>query len=267
MSFLNTVPLVWGLLKEAKHPNLVLSMATPADCAEHLRRGEADLGLVPVAEIARQGLPVLPGTCISSDGPVRSILLISRKPWEEIRTLAGDANSRTSVVLAQIILRDRFGVAPTVRCQPPVLEAMLANADAALLIGDSALHVDPDSLPYAVLDLGEEWKLLTGLPMVFAAWAGPAALEAPWLEAALRDSLSHGQANVDDIVEQVAATHGVDAQMAHHYLTHHIRFWLEEREMAGMAEFLRRGRAHGLLPEAAGNDSGRSETFEEVEQP
>lgn len=267
MSFLNTVPLVWGLLTERKHPNIVLSMATPADCAEQLRKGEADLGLVPVAEIARQQLPVLPGSCISSDGPVRSILLISQKPWEEVSTLAGDANSRTSVVLAQIILRDRFGVAPTLSSQPPVLEEMLANADAALLIGDSALHVDPDSLPYQVLDLGEEWKRLTGLPMVFAAWAGPAALEAPWLEAALRDSLCYGQANVDDIVEQVSASHGVDAQMAHHYLTHHIRFWLEERELAGMAEFLRRARAHRLLPESAGAQRSESETFEEVEQP
>lgn len=245
--FLNTLPLVWGFLHTPGELGLCLEMASPAECAERLRRGDADLGLVPVAEIARQGLPVLPGTCISSDGPVRSILLVSRKPWAEVKSLSADWNSRTSVVLAQIVLWERFGVRPQVAAHAPSLEAMLAEADAALLIGDAALQVEPASLPYAVLDLGEEWQRLTGLPMVFAAWAGPAAAQSPWLEGALRESLGFGVENLDDIVEQEAARHGVGQDLARSYLSENIRFLLGDHEMAGMREFVKRGEAMGLI--------------------
>jgi predicted solute-binding protein len=265
--FLNTVPLVWKLLQEPGDRRLCLEMASPADCAERLRRREADLGLVPVAEIARQALPVLPGTCISSDGPVRSILLVSGKPWPEVRTLAADCHSRSSVVLAQIVLCERFGVRPTVAAQPPSLDAMLATADAALLIGDAALQVEPSSLPYAVLDLGEEWKRLTGLPMVFAAWAGPAAAECAWLEDVLRESLRHGMANLDAIVEQEAARHGVGKELARTYLSENIRFVLGDRELQGMQEYLRRGEEMGLirrpgLSPASGGAAGKKTSAE-----
>jgi predicted solute-binding protein len=242
-------------------------MASPADCADRLRRGEADLGLVPVAEIARQSLPVLPGTCIASDGPVRSILLVSRKPWEAVRTLSADRNSRTSVVLAQIILEERFGVRPVVSAHAPSLEAMLAEADAALLIGDAALQVDPASLPYAVLDLGEEWQRLTGLPMVFAAWAGPAAVQSPWLEGTLRESLADGIANLDVIVEQEAARHSVGGDLARSYLTENIRFLLGERELAGMREYLRRGESMGLIRRECAGGITAEELLAEVPLP
>jgi predicted solute-binding protein len=265
--FLNTLPLVWGLLRAPGTPRLHLEMASPADCADRLRRGEADLGLVPVAEIARQSLPVLPGTCIASDGPVRSILLVSRKPWEAVRTLSADRNSRTSVVLAQIILEERFGVRPVVSAHAPSLEAMLAEADAALLIGDAALQVDPASLPYAVLDLGEEWQRLTGLPMVFAAWAGPAAVQSPWLEGTLRESLADGIANLDVIVEQEAARHSVGGDLARSYLTENIRFLLGERELAGMREYLRRGESMGLIRRECAGGITAEELLAEVPLP
>ncbi|MDZ7639880.1 MAG: menaquinone biosynthesis protein [Bryobacterales bacterium] len=261
--YLNTLPLIWGLLAgTCSHP-VELSMASPADCAERLRKGEADLGLVPVAEMARQRLPLLPGTCISSDGPVRSILLVSRKPWREVATLVADVNSRTSVVLAQIVLQALFGVRVSVEAQPPSLPEMLSSADAALLIGDAALHVDPSTLPFRVLDLGEEWQRLTGLPMVYAAWAGPAVHDAPWLEAVLVESLAHGEANLDAIVEQEAANHGVERALASQYLSRNIRFHLGERERAGMAEFLRRAVAMELIvPESA--EQAPSPALEEV---
>lgn len=265
--FLNTLPLVWGLQHGPSPADLSLEMASPAECAERLRRREADLGLVPVAEIHRQGLPVLPGTCISSDGPVRSILLISRKPWAQVQTLSADWNSRTSVVLAQIILKERFGARPTVSAQAPSLEAMLAEADAALLIGDAALQVDPVTLPYAVLDLGEEWQRLTGLPMVFAAWAGPAVLQSPWLEETLRESLADGMANLDVIVEQEAALHGVSRDLARSYLAENIRFLLGERELAGMQEYLRRGESMGLIRREHAGGAAAEELLAEVPLP
>lgn len=245
--YLNTLPLVWSLRAGQAQGRIALSVASPADCAERLRAGTADLGLVPVAEMARQALPIVPGTCISSDGPVRSILLVSRVPWEQVRTLAADCNSRTSVVLAQVVLQERFGLRVSVQSRPPSLHEMLSGADAALIIGDAALHIDPASIPYRYLDLGEEWRRISGLPMVYAVWAGPAAASSPWLEAVLADSLAYGEANLDAIVEQEAANFGVEAGFARHYLSHHVRFHLGKREHAGLEAFLGRGEALGLI--------------------
>src|ERR1051326_3866772 len=134
-----------------------LRFALPSECADQLARGEADIGIVPVIEMARQGLDYFPGTGIACHGPVRSILLISKVPFREIRTLATDSGSRTSVMLTRIILAERFGVQPRLISRPADLAPMLGEADAALLIGDPALRVDPNSLPFQVLDLGLEW--------------------------------------------------------------------------------------------------------------
>src|SRR5689334_4616021 len=149
-----------------------LDFRIPAGCAEQLASGAADYGIVPSFELTRQNLAVVPGAGIASHGPVRSILLISSRPASEIRTVAMDSSSRTSVQLARVILDRRYGVRPRSIPHIPDLEAMLRAADAALIIGDPALRIDPDLLPYHVYDLGAEWQELTNLPMVFAVWAG-----------------------------------------------------------------------------------------------
>src|SRR5450631_3317414 len=149
-----------------------LRFALPSECADQLASGRADIGIVPVIEMARQGLDYFPGTGIACHGPVRSILLISKVPFKEIRTLVTDSGSRTSAMLSQVILAEKFGVRPRVFSHPADLAEMLGKADAALLIGDAALRVDPDTLPFETLDLGAEWVTMTGLPMVFAVWAG-----------------------------------------------------------------------------------------------
>ena len=111
VSYQNTVPLVWGLLhKPELQPVFDLRFAVPSRCADELRSGEADLGIVPVIEMARQKLAYFPELGISSMGPVRSILLISKVPFREIQTLATDSGSRTSVMLSRIILAEKFGV-------------------------------------------------------------------------------------------------------------------------------------------------------------
>ncbi len=163
VSFLNTCPLVWGLQYGPQQDIFDLSFEIPSVCAERLADGSADIGLVPVIEAKRQGLDFAPGLGIACDGPVRSILLVSHVPAPEIRTIAVDSSSRTSVALTEIILRERFGVTPRMAAHPPDLTAMLESADAGLVIGDPALRFHPDELPYHVYDLGQEWKWLTGL--------------------------------------------------------------------------------------------------------
>ena len=105
VNFLNTVPLVWGLLHERGREYVDLSFALPSACSDSVAAGHADIGLVPLVEIARQGLEIVPGVGICCQGPVRSILLVSRVPFTAIRTLAADSSSRTSVELARLILR------------------------------------------------------------------------------------------------------------------------------------------------------------------
>jgi predicted solute-binding protein len=134
--------------------------------------GVADVGLVPVFEVDRLGLAWFPSLGIASRGAVRSILLISKVHPKKIKTLAADSGSRTSVQLARIILAERHGCLPELTTAAPIIDTMLESADAALLIGDAALSVDPVECGLTCLDLGEEWTDLTGLPMVFAVWAG-----------------------------------------------------------------------------------------------
>ena len=244
VSYLNTVPLVWGLLRDpAQRAIFDLGFAVPSICADQLAAGEADIGIVPLIEIARQKLDYFRGCGISSDGPVRSILLISKVPFRSIRTLATDSGSRTSVMLSRIILAEKFGCEPQVVSHTPDLAAMLGTADAALLIGDAALRVDPKALPLETLDLGEEWTKLTGLPMVFAVWAGHRQhIREPYGEALLA-SCRYGLAHVEDIIREESTQRGFAESLVRQYLTRHIRFEFSDPHYAAIDTFLKRAAA------------------------
>jgi len=246
VSYLNTVPLVWGLQHAPiSHPSgtglrdtFDLRFALPSECADQLASGQADIGIVPVIEMARQGLDYFPGTGIACHGPVRSILLISKVPYPEIRTLATDAGSRTSAMLAQVILAEKFGVKPRVFSHPAHLATMLGQADAALLIGDAALRVDPASLPFETLDLGEEWTAMTGLPMVFAVWAGrKEVIREPYGRIFL-ESCRYGLSHMDDMVRAEASGRHFSEALVRRYLTQHIVFELSERDYEGMRLYI-----------------------------
>lgn len=236
VSFLNTVPLVWGMLHGEQQGLFDLSFCLPSECAERLADGRADVGIVPVMEMARQGLDIVPGTGIACRGPVRSILLISKVPFERVRTLAADSSSRTSVELARIILARRFGAAPVLTRHAPDWQSMLAAHDACLVIGDPALRIDPAQLPYACLDLGAEWLSLTGLPMVFAVWAGRGArqVRAGDFEASYR----FGAARIGEIAAAEHARRAISRELAYSYLTENIKFIIGPEESAGLQRFL-----------------------------
>jgi chorismate dehydratase len=238
VSYLNTAPLVWGMLHGPQHGEVELSFSIPSRCAEQVEQRVVDAGLVPVAEVARQELEMAPGLGIACAGAVRSILLFSRLPWSRIRTLAADASSRTSVELARVILRERYGAEPALTACEPVLEKMLAGADAALIIGDPALRLNPEELPFEHLDLGSEWLELTGLPMVFAAWAGQPGLPLDRVERVTRGSYEFGRARLDEIVATAAIERGIAPALADRYLRQHIRYELGRKEHDGLQAFL-----------------------------
>jgi chorismate dehydratase len=241
VSYLNTVPLVWGL-QHSPDPLLRdtfdLRFALPSVCADQLATGQADIGIVPVIEMARQGLEYFPGTGIACHGPVRSILLISKVPFKEIRVLATDSGSRTSAMLAQVILAERFGVRPQVFSHPAHLSEMLDKADAALLIGDAALRVDPSTLPYETLDLGAEWIAMTGLPMVFAVWAGRREIVREPYGRIFLESCRYGLTHMDDMVAAEASARQFPADVVRRYLTQHIVFELGEKDYEGMRLYI-----------------------------
>ncbi|MEQ1885586.1 MAG: menaquinone biosynthesis protein [Bryobacteraceae bacterium] len=240
VSYLNTVPLVWGFLHDPALRGIIdLEFALPSVCADRLRSGAADIGIIPVIEMARQNLDYIRGVGITSDGPVRSILLFSKVPFNEIRTLATDTGSRTSVMLSRVILAEKYGAKPKVFSHPPDLQTMLATHDAALLIGDAALDVEPSQIPYACLDLGDEWTRMTGLPMVFALWSGKPERIAEPLGEAFRASCRYGMAHLDDIVPLEAKRLGYTEQLVRDYFTRYVSFDMTDRHYAGLQQYLK----------------------------
>lgn len=238
VSYLNTTPLVWGMLHGRQQGMFDLDFRIPAGCADEMAAGRADIGIVPSFELTRQDLEIIPGAGIACHGPVRSILLISSRPAERIRTLAADSSSRTSVQLARIILERKFGARFESTPHPPELETMLRAADAALIIGDPALRIDPSALPYHVYDLGAEWMEMTGLPMVFAVWAARRGVVTPEITEAFRDSCALGRASLDEIVKTESTRRGLPADLVREYLRTHIVHELGERDYQGLERFL-----------------------------
>jgi len=251
VSYLNTSPLVWGMLHGPQQGIFDLDFRIPAGCADQLASGGADIGIVPSFELTRQNLEVIPGAGIACHGPVRSILLVSTRPASDIRTLAVDSSSRTSVELARVILSRKFGCEPKFSSHPPALETMLQAADAALIIGDPALHIDPARLRYYVYDLGAEWVEMTGLPMVFAVWAARPGVVTPEVAEAFRASCRFGRERLDEIVLSESPRRNLPLDLAREYLTRNIVHELSPRDYDGMDLFLSYARAGRFDPHTA----------------
>jgi len=238
VSYLNTSPLVWGMLHGPERGRFHLEFHLPAGCADQLASGAADIGIVPSFELTRQDLEIIPGAGIACHGPVRSILLISSRPAAGIRTLALDSSSRTSVELARVILERRYGVTPECISHAPDLDAMLRVCDAALIIGDPALRIDPAGLPWHVHDLGAEWVEATGLPMVFAVWAARKGVANAEVVAAFQRSCRYGLEHLEEIVTAESAARGFAPEVVREYLTRQIVHELGPRDYRGLELFL-----------------------------
>ena len=253
VSYLNTAPLVLGMRHGAQRGLFDLSFALPSKCAEQLRSGQVDLGLVPVIELARQpDLVVVPGAAVAARGPVRSIVVVSKKPLGEIESFAADTGSRTSVVLAQIVTAHMHGIRPKVRPYPPRLDEMLEIADAALIIGDPALRIDPamaewKGQPVHVYDLGAEWWEMTGLPMVFAVWGMKNSAASDGVAEALADSASYGLSRIEEIVRAESPRLGLDPHAVREYLTRYVHYELGGPEREAMRLYLRLASELGLV--------------------
>ncbi|MFA5845006.1 MAG: menaquinone biosynthesis protein [Coriobacteriia bacterium] len=257
IQFINCLPLYYGLVKNDALLDVDLVKAAPKGLATMLVAGELDIAPIPAIEYARHAddFVLLPDIAISSDGEVQSILLLSEAPAEALggATVALTSTSRTSQVLAQVLLRQRWGVDANYVEMPPDLSSMLRDADAALLIGDDALRAywqQPSGLH--IYDLGIEWRDWTGLPMVYAVWAvrrefaerRPDAVRD--VSDALSDSLTYCRTNLDDISAYAARWEEFPAERFRSYFDA-LQFRFGPRYREGLSRFLAEAHALGQL--------------------
>jgi chorismate dehydratase len=239
VGYLNARPHVFGLEGMAR---FTVRFDVPSRCAELLHAGAVDVGLIPSVEYLNGDYRIVPDVAIASRGPVASVALFTSRPIGEVRSIALDTSSRTSVALVQVLCARAFDIRPRLEPSGPDLDAMLAKSDAALVIGDNALFAEPrrtrEGTPVEKVDLGEVWTRLTGLPFVYAFWAGrPGALTAEDVRT-LQRARDAGLAHIDDIARAYFPEHERQIVGAR-YLRDNIRAHLGADERAGLELFYR----------------------------
>jgi chorismate dehydratase len=261
ISYLNTAPLMWDFEhgEAGAGVDFDISYTIPSACAEALRAGTADIGIIPAAAYATvPDLVIIPDVAIAARRAVRSILLVSKVPvdsrWTQVRTVALDTSSMTSVALAKILFAKWLGGARDYKPMAPDLDAMLGACDAALLIGDPALQVDRTR--YFTLDLAEEWVARTGKPFVFAFWAirkqALAGGNGETIAEVFKKSRDHGLSpkKLEAIAQEWAPRLGLTVEFVRVYLTHNIHYYLDPPCLEGLALYYRLGAEVGALPRA-----------------
>lgn len=258
--YLNTAPLVWGLERGRARTRYQLSYTTPAQCAEDLRQGRAEIGIIPAIEYQTiPGLKVIPRIAIASQRKVESVVLVSRGPARRAKQVALDSNSRTSAALLKILFARHWGGEPEYQEAEPDLTRMLSQADAALLIGDPALQFTlhapgtelRDVKNLHVYDLAEEWWRLTNLPFVFAFWAVRtekirSVRERQQVVGDFLHSRDQGLDHLEEIAHEAALHLKVSSGQLKRYLRASIDFRLDAPEHAGLECFYRYARELGL---------------------
>jgi cyclic dehypoxanthinyl futalosine synthase len=252
VGYLNARPLYEGLDREPASERVRLDCAAPSEVARRIAEDEADVALMPVAAAATIGdLRLVRGAAIGARGPVRSVVLVSERPIEEVEELALDLSSRTSVVLARLVLRARLGgrEPKLVGRSPRDAVAQVGGKRGALVIGDPALDIE-GRFPH-VVDLGLAWHEMTGLPFVFAAWCGrPGAITADD-ERLLERAKMAGLERRDAIAADHAARSGLPAPSLRAYLHEAIRYELDDEERRGLERFYDEAARADLLPRAS----------------
>jgi chorismate dehydratase len=247
VQYLNTVPLIWGMLRGEQRGKFDLEFTTPARCADAIRDGSAEIGIIPSIELQRiENLEVIPHVSISSLARVRSVALFSKQPIERVKTIALDASSRTSVALLTVLLKKFYHLSPEMTTAEPDARSMLQHADAALLIGDPALVYESSGM--MVYDLAAEWKAFTGLPFVFAVWAGRASAGLRNVAEDFQRSRDYGLGHVNEIAQEYAPRHSLTPEEVKIYLTERINYNLSEAHREGIALFHNLAREIGLIP-------------------
>jgi chorismate dehydratase len=273
VEYLNTAPLVRGFTHGPLRGKYELSFTVPSQCAEALRSDAVDVAIIPAIEYQRiPDLVILPNLSIASKKSVRSLLLISNKPIQEVKRIALDRSSRSTQTLTRILCAKRWNFAPEFFEAAPDLAAMLQQADAALLIGDPALRLAiatapharcdasgetvttaaaaglPEAGPLFVYDIVEKWRAMTSLPAVLAIWAARRGAVTPELVKDFQDSLAFGLQHLDAIVAEAAAQMSLPAAELRRYLSENIDYHLDEANLQGLQRYYALAAELGRIP-------------------
>ena len=243
VSFLNAKPLIWGLEDAA---DVDLRLDVPSGLLRGLERDDYDVALLPVIDYQRMpGLCIVPAGGIGCDGGTLTVRIFSKKPVREIRTLACDTDSHTSVALARILFAELYQTNPAFidwsRQSPDD-----RPADARLLIGDKVVCEEPAGFEHQI-DLGAAWKELTGLPFVFAVWTARKGIDLRDLPQRLNRAKLDGLANVKQIIKRHAAPKGWPAGLALQYLTVYLKFDIGPGQLEAISRFHELAARHGVI--------------------
>ena len=275
VEYLNTAPLVWGFTNGPLRGKYDLSFTVPSQCSEQLRTGQADVAIIPAIEYQRiQDLAILPDMAIASKKQVRSLLIIAKKPIEQVKTFALDRSSRSTQTLTRILCAEKWKIAPEFFESPPDLGAMLNQADAALVIGDPALRIAvgieknswsgtggqticqaatlgiaSSELLY-VYDVVGEWRSLTGLPAVLAVWAAKRDVTTPELNADFLASRDFGLSRIPEICVDASRELELPSDKLESYLRDNIDFSLDEENRRGLELYFTHAAKLDLIPQA-----------------
>jgi chorismate dehydratase len=272
VQYLNTAPLVWGFTNGPLAGKYDLSFTVPSQCAEAMRTGAADIAIIPAIEYQRiPGLVVLPDLAIASQNRVRSLLILARKPIEQVRSVALDSSSRSTQALTRILAIRHWKIDPEFFETEPDLSAMLGKADAAMLIGDPALHislaierastVSPQGRAicqaaalgitsagiFHVYDVVGEWRKFSGLPAVMAIWAARPEVVTPEVLGDFSASRNFGLSQLAAISLQAARELELPQQALESYLRDNIDFSLGEENRRGLERYFQEAAKLGLI--------------------
>jgi len=267
VKYLNAVPLAWGILQGPQKEAFQPVLSTPAECADQLSAGTVDIGLIPSIEFQRiKGTRIIPGPAVASTHRVRSVILVSVMPLWKVKTVAYDKGSRTSVALSRIIFNDFYHTHPDFRPAEPDLANMLAQSDAALLIGDRALKFTEDNErpeaarqkpllrlgaePLQVFDLAERWRFLTGLPFVFAFWAVREGFKDASVVDLLKQSRDYGVANTATIAEKYSAELQIKKEFIQEYLERNVHYYMDRTCVEALELFYEKAARVGAIKAA-----------------
>jgi len=234
ISYLNTVPFVYGLENHSIRKDIDLQFHTPAESARRLMEGKADIGIIPTAVIPYvKNNMIIPGWCIGAEGKVASVLLCSGKPLEKIETLYLDSESRTSAMLTRILSSSFWKISPEFK-EHSVSADHVDFKKSYLLIGDKALRLG-SKFEY-VYDLAEEWLKFKELPFVFACWTANRELD-PGFVKEFNEALELGVNNIESAVE--AYRNGFSREYALKYLAENVSYRLTDTKKRALNEFWR----------------------------
>jgi chorismate dehydratase len=234
VSYLNTKPLIYGFEQGMLASQMDLVMDYPANIANMLLNNEIDVGLVPVAIIPElNDHDIISDYCIGCNGAVASVCLFSDVPLDEIENVLLDYQSKTSVALLKILLKEHWKISPNFIPATMGFEKDIIGSRAGLVIGDRAFTQRHRSK--YIFDLGAAWKTMTGLPFIFAAWVSNKDLPIEFIDS-FNDAIAEGIEHINDI----ALIHNCDQYDLLHYYKNNIDFMIDAPKLKGLNLFLKK---------------------------